>query len=549
MKTAGKKGYGTCRAFCVFLFLMAAAHHALGQEAALVPERPEPMPIVFDGQTVAIVYSAASVATIEERVAAILDRLNKVAQNRQIAAESIQVTELEGVVVVGAGRIGIMAVTQGDAAAAERPREELAQAFAENMRTAVRQYRERRSWDYLLLGILKAVGGTILFAALMIGYIKLRRKVRQLILSRIQQRLETVQPESTKHTLVTQSARILLALLEIFNWALAFLSLWIFTVLVLSFFPGTAGIANAIFGWIFSPIVNLAKAFVGYIPSLFIIVVISIVTNYLIQLSRFVFGEIREGRIAFPRFYPEWADPTHSLVRSLLLVLAAIVAFPYLPGSDSPAFKGISIFLGVLLSLGSSSAVSNMVAGVILTYMREFKVGDRVRIGDTEGDVIEKSLLVTRVRTIKNVEVNIPNGTLLNAYVANFSVAAQQKNLILHTSVTIGYDAPWRQIHAMLKQAAARTPCILEHPAPFILQTSLDDFYVTYELNAYTDQAYEMPFTYSHLHKNIQDIFNEYGVQIMSPHYLGDKAQPAVVPRNQWYVPPAKPPGDPEADQ
>jgi small-conductance mechanosensitive channel len=205
--------------------------------------------------------------------------------------------------------------------------------------------------------------------------------------------------------------------------------------------------------------------------------------------------------------------------------------------------------LGVLLSLGSTSAVANAVAGVILTYMRAFRIGDRVKIGEIVGDVIEMSLLVTRLRTIKNVEVSIPNSTLLASHVINYSVSAREKELILPTSVTIGYDTPWRQVHALLRQAASRTPRVLSQPAPFVLQTSLNDFYVTYELNAYTDEPKWIPQIYSDLHRNIQDAFNEYGVQIMSPNYMWDRNKSTLVPKDQWYAPPAKPPGDPEADQ
>jgi small-conductance mechanosensitive channel len=193
--------------------------------------------------------------------------------------------------------------------------------------------------------------------------------------------------------------------------------------------------------------------------------------------------------------------------------------FPYLPGSDSPAFKGISIFLGVLFSLGSSSAVANVIAGVILTYTRAFKIGDRVQIADTVGDVMGKTLLATHVKTIKNVYITIPNSLVLGSHIINFSASAQGQPLILHTGVTIGYDAPWRQIHALLIAAAAATPGILPEPKPFVLQTSLDDFYVAYEINAYTDQPSGMALIYSNLHQNIQDKFNEAAVEIMSPHY------------------------------
>jgi small-conductance mechanosensitive channel len=218
------------------------------------------------------------------------------------------------------------------------------------------------------------------------------------------------------------------------------------------------------------------------------------------------------------------------------------MAFPYIPGSNSPAFKGISIFIGILFSLGSTSAISNVLAGYSLIYRRVFKVGDRVKIADFMGDVMEMRLQVTHLRTIKNEEIVVPNSMINNSHVINYSSLAAQKGLILHTSVTIGYDAPWRQVHALLLMAAEKTPGLLRDPAPFVLQTSLDDFYVSYELNVYCDTPLEMARIYTDLHKNIQDAFNEYGVQIMSPSYRFDPDRPKVVPKDQWYAAPAEPP-------
>ena len=207
-------------------------------------------------------------------------------------------------------------------------------------------------------------------------------------------------------------------------------------------------------------------------------------------------------------------------MRFLILAFVAVVIFPYLPGSESPAFRGISIFLGVLFSLGSTSAVANIVAGTILTYTRAFRVGDRIQIADTTGDVVEKTLLATRVQTIKNELITVPNAMVLGSHITNFSAAsAGGRELILHTTVTIGYDAPWRTIHELLIAAALRTEGILKEPAPFVLQTALDDFYVHYEINGFTGQPAQMAVTYAQLRQNIQDSFNEAGVEIMSPHF------------------------------
>jgi small-conductance mechanosensitive channel len=213
------------------------------------------------------------------------------------------------------------------------------------------------------------------------------------------------------------------------------------------------------------------------------------------------------------------AKPTYQLTRLIVALFALVVVFPYLPGGRSEALKGVSIFLGLLLSLGSSSAVSNVLAGLVLTYMRPFRTGDRVKIADTTGDVLEKTLLVTRVHTIKNVEVVIPNSSILSNQILNYSALARTRGLILNTTVTIGYDAPWKMVHELLVHAALSADGILADPVPFVLETSLNDFHISYELNAYTDRANDIQNIYSHLHEAIQDSFNKSGVEIMSPTF------------------------------
>lgn len=293
----------------------------------------------------------------------------------------------------------------------------------------------------------------------------------------------------------------------------------IYIQLVFSLIPWTEPWARGVFNYVLEAFLSLSSAIINYLPNLVIVAMILAFTGYLLKFTRLVFKGIENERITVPGFYSEWAKPTFNLVRILIVAFALVVVFPYLPGSDSPAFQGVSIFFGVLLSLGSTGAVANMVAGIVLTYMRAFQLGDRVQIAGTLGDVVEKTLLVTRLRTAKNVDITIPNSLVLANQIINFSTLEQEKGLILHTTVTIGYDMPWRKIHELLIAAANSTESIEKEPAPFVLQTSLDDFYVSYELNAYTSQSLMMPRIYSELHQNIQDKFFEAGVEIMSPHF------------------------------
>jgi small-conductance mechanosensitive channel len=249
-------------------------------------------------------------------------------------------------------------------------------------------------------------------------------------------------------------------------------------------------------------------------------VAVIFITVYVLRFIHFVFRALEKGTIQFSWFYPEWADSTYKIVRILVIAFAVAFVFPYIPGSRSPAFRYISLFLGVVASLGSSSAIANLFAGVVLVYTRAFQIGDRVKIGDTMGDVMERSLLVTRLRTIKNEYITIPNSIALGSHVTNYSFCQEKPGLILHTSATIGYDAPWRKVHELLVSAAAATKLILSEPPPFVFQTSLNDFYVTYQLNAYTEHPHQMQGIYAELHANIQDKFNEAGVEICSPHFF-----------------------------
>jgi small-conductance mechanosensitive channel len=228
----------------------------------------------------------------------------------------------------------------------------------------------------------------------------------------------------------------------------------------------------------------------------------------------------------------------------LVVAFALVVAYPYIPGSESAAFKGVSIFLGVVFSLGSTSIISNLIAGYALTYRRAFRVGDRVKIGDVIGDVTDVRLQVTHLRTAKNEAVIVPNSVILNSEVTNYSTFAKTSGLILHTTVGIGYEVPWRQVEAMLLEAAARTPGILETPAPFVLQRGLGDFSVVYEVNVGCHDPRNMWLLYNDLHRSIQDVFNEHGVQIMTPAYEADPQEPKVVPKERWFAAPARPPGN-----
>lgn len=318
---------------------------------------------------------------------------------------------------------------------------------------------------------------------------------------------------------VRQTTNLYLSLTRFGRYAASFILLLIYLTGFFSIFPQTRGVVSDVLEDFLSILNKTWDGFLAYLPNLLNLALIVLGAKYSIKLIKFIFDGIGKKRIVISGFHPEWAETTFQLVRVAIIALALIIAFPFLPGSSSPAFQGISIFIGALFSLGSSSVVGNIVAGIVLTYTRAFQLGDRVQIANTVGDVIEKSLLVTRIKTIKNVEVAIPNSMVLASHIINFSSEAHDRGLILHTTVTIGYATPWRLIHQTLIKAALATRDILSRPKPFVLQTSLNDSYVSYELNAYTENPQRMADIYSDLHENIQDQCNEAGIEIMSPHY------------------------------
>jgi len=487
--------------------------------AAKVPSKPAPAPVVLEGKTLFQIKETVFSVTPEERARGISERLAKLLEGRALRTDSIRVVNDEMVSLIVAEGTVLLRVFDPDAAAEGTTRQALAERHAEAIRAAVKAYNVAYSFRSLLIGAIYA----LLATAALLGILLLYRKLFAGIYSKIRAwsgtRIRTIQFQSLEILNAERIVSLFIGMARWFRILTTAVFVYSYLLFVLSLFPWTHGIATAIVGYILDPLRGFAAAVLAFLPDLFFLIVIAFITRYVLKLTRFFFNEVERGRIVLPGFYADWAGPTYKIVRFFILAFTLTVAFPFIPGSKSEAFKGVSIFLGVLFSLGSTSTISNVMAGLSITYMRAFKVGDRVRIGDTVGDVIDQSLLVTHVRTIKNEDVTVPNAMVLNAHIVNYSARAKEEGLILHTAVTIGYDAPWRTVHELLIEAARKTPCILVTPAPFVLQTALNDFYVTYELNAHTDEPRQMVNTYSALHRHIQDTFNEAGVEIISPHY------------------------------
>ena len=322
---------------------------------------------------------------------------------------------------------------------------------------------------------------------------------------------------------------------KIVRLAVLLLQLLIFLPIIFSIFPSTEGLALKFLGYFLVPIKNIVYGVIDYIPNLISIIVIWYATKSLVRLARYVALEIEREHLKLKGFYPEWAMPTFNIVRFLLYAFMVAMIYNYLPGSDSGVFQGISVFVGLIISLGSSTLIANLMAGLVITFMRPFRVGDRIRLNDTMGDIIEKTALVTRVKTPKNEIVTVPNSFVMSSLTTNYSSSAQEYGLIIHTDVTFGYEVPWQQVYQILIHAALDTPYIEAQPSPFVLQTKLDDWYVVYQINAYTRRPEHMAQIYSHLHQRIQDLAHEAGIEIMSPHFMGVRQADQVFMPEEYF--------------
>ena len=305
-------------------------------------------------------------------------------------------------------------------------------------------------------------------------------------------------------------------------YALLLISLYISITLLFSIYPGTRNVATALFRGLLTPFLSIIQSFIAYIPNLLRIIVIVVVTRYLIKFLRFVMKEIEESRLVVRGFYPDWAPATFNLIRFLSYAFMVVLIFPLLPDSESTVFRGVSVFLGVLFSLGSTTVISNTVAGLVLTYMRSFKLGDRIKIGDVVGDVVEKTPFAVRIQTNKKEIVTVPNSTLLSSNVVNYSTSGDEKHgVIIFMPVTVCYDVPWRRAVDLITEAAKKTEGVLQTPAPFVLVKNLGNDASDMELNVYTNEPENQPRIFSELNNNIRDLFEANGISMTVPKLVG----------------------------
>ena len=474
------------------------------------------------------------------RAQAIAGRIAALAANPAFNPDGLRIEESEFASQILADRQLVIGVFDIDGRTEGVRRQLLASLYITSIRKAIVAYRADRSPSALQKSAVKALTATAFAMAVLIALLWTWRRLDTALETRYRRRVEALTAKSRE---VVSAERVWITLRNVFRLVRSVVVVvagFLYLEYVLALLPQTRAIAGSLTGWVVGPLNTMWTSFAATIPSLIFLAILFLVVRFLLTIIRRFFDALEQGRMVLGHFEKEWSTPTYKLVRLLVIAFAVVVGYPYIPGSNSDAFKGVSLFLGVVFSLGSSSFLSNMIAGYSLNYRRLFKVGDRVQIGDVGGEVSAIRLQVTHVRTIRNEEITVPNSVILNTHVVNYSALARAKGLILTTTVGIGYETPWRQVEAMLTEAARRTPGALTEPAPFVRHQALADFAVTYALCVYTDEPLKMEATYTDLHRNVLDLFNEYGVQIMTPAYMGDPEIPKVVPRDQWYAAPAK---------
>ncbi|MDO6738530.1 mechanosensitive ion channel domain-containing protein [Wenyingzhuangia sp. 2_MG-2023] len=469
--------------------------------------------------TLFLIFAKIGSSTAAERAQNISKKIEKLYNDDFLKIDQINVHPFENTFDIVYNEIILMSISEADAIWYNQSVESSAELFKENIKTAIAKAKEENSLKKIAMR-----SGLVLLVIFIIWFvIKMMTKlfIKLDLIIKIKQESWLKDIKYNDYVIVsTEQALVLVSYItkavKIVVYALI---LYITLPILFSIFPFTRDWASTLFNLIWDPLKGVFINIISFLPNLFSIIVIYVVMRYFIRFVKYIFSEIKNEKLKINGFHPDWAMPTFGIVKVLLYAFTIVLIFPHLPGNDSKVFQGVSVFVGVLFSLGSSTAISNMVAGLVITYMRSFKIGDRIKFGDIKGDVIEKTLLITRLKTVKNEIITVPNSTILASNIVNYTSIADENGLILHTTVTLGYDVPWKLVHKSLIEAAIRTEAISNAPSPFVLQTSLDDYYVSYELNAYTKIVAKQAIIYSELHQNIQDVCNENGIEILSPHY------------------------------
>jgi len=531
----------------VFMMLVAlfasSPPTALAQLSAVAA--PDPVPLVFHNREIVVLRAVVTGYTPEERAEAAQERLEKALEKG--VGHAVTVRPVEDTRLIEVGGVGIFFLAPGDLdPLAGDSLDTAAARVVDRLSSVLAETREARNLRAVLRASVAVGVATMVLAvlgwALMWATRWLARRA-DIAARSIAERFKIADYSVLSPRALGRLAR---TIVHAAGWTVGLILVYGWLTFSLERFPYTRPWGEGLISFLLSVLGTVARGIAHSMPGLVFVVVIVLITRAIVRSLGAFLHRVETGKVTVGWLDVDTAAPTRRIVTVLLWLFALAMAYPYLPGSDSEAFKGLSVLVGLMISIGASGIVGQAAGGLIITYSRTLRMGEYVRIGDTEGTVSELGIFNTRIRTGLGEEVSLPNAYVVANTTRNYSrVVASGRGFVLDTTVTIGYSTPWRQVHAMLLAAARRTPEILDDPKPFVVQTALSDFYVEYRLVCYAgpEAPQRRAMVLDALHANIQDVFNEHGVQIMSPHYMMDPARPQVVPKANWYEPPAREPG------
>jgi small-conductance mechanosensitive channel len=481
-------------------------------------------------------------STAQERADRAVERLNELPLNvtlSEVSLRNVRVEGQDGVAFVYRGRVLFFFGTNDLDKEADETLDQASQTALRNLGDAFTARNEERSWPVIRGAITFTVVGLLLLVAFCAAIWRLHAWFIQF--ARKREFHFSSGWRLFGFDLLPYIAAIVYSLARTTVWLLTIIAVYLWGTLSLRRFPYTEPWGYEAGSYVIHLLQDMGSAAIHALPGLLAVVVIFIVTRWVVRLARALFDQIAAGKISVYWMDADVAHATQRIFAAIAWVFAIIVAYPYIPGSQTEAFKGISVFVGLVVSLGSTGIINQIMSGLFVVYSRALKTGEWVKVNDTEGEVLDVGLLAAKIRTIEGQEVTIPNSVLVGTSTTNFTRLGHPEGMIASVTVTIGYDAPWRQVQAMLLRAADRTPNVRKHPAPYILQRQLSDFYVEYTLIVRLEDDKRRIETISDLIAQIQDAFNEFGVQIMSPHYMVQPDNSVVVPPAKWHAPPAEP--------
>lgn len=508
------------------------------------PALREGLPLKIANRTIIILRGPIAGYTALDRVTGSSKRIEEILAAQQFPAATTQHHEDGTLVLLGGKHAFLVTKIDIDNEAGETTAN-VAREAARRLEHAVLERREQETPRYIAFAVGHSAVATLLFSLLLWFIVRSNRWISGRLSLAAGVRAKKLQVGGVRLLDPSHVFLITKRLFTLLAWGLALFLATGWLTFVLEQFPYTRPWGEGMEGGLLNMLKTVALAIVHAMPGLLLVLIIFLIARGVMRIAAVYFDRVASGRIHVGWLDPDTVEPTRRIFSFVVFVFALAMAYPYLPGANTEAFKGLSVLVGVMVSLGGASVIGQGFSGLILMYIKAFRRGDYVRIGDTEGTVVELGMFATRIRTGLGEEITLPNSGIMGTTTKNYSRAIAGSGYVIDTVVTIGYSTPWRQVHAMLEEAARRTDDILKTPPPIVRQTALSDYYVEYRLIGYTPE--ERPVmradVLNQLHGHIQDVFNEYGVQIMSPHYMMDPDEPQVVPKDQWHIPPAITPG------